>query len=180
MILFADITQIDSMGILCEAGERALERAQAAQRAGAYAQTAAYLRATITCARQMHQRAKDHPNFWRHAVMLLNEVIDISWQCEDQLFTQGKATSARFITILVQASGLRMVIADAVAEAQIEDAPEELAQASMKQADEMSAATGRTFSASSFYAKPAKADAPAPQPLHPTPQPRPAATAAGG
>lgn len=178
MILFADINALDSITILCEAGERALQRAQEAQRKGGYTQTAAYLRATITCARQMHQRAKDHPNFWRNAVMLLDEVIAISWACEDQLFEQGKAGSARFITILVQASGLRMVIADAVAAAQLEDDPEELAKAAIEQAAKMSAATGSTYTADMFYNVPAQKETPAPLPLHPAASP--ATTSATG
>jgi hypothetical protein len=182
MILFADIDELDSITILCEAGEKALQRAQDARRAGRFMQTAAYLRATITCARQMHQHAKEHPNFWRHAVMLLDEVTSLAWECEDHLFAQGQAGAARFVTLLVQAAGLRMTIADAISQAQIADDPDELAAAAVKCAEHYSAEWGHPVSAASFYTKARRADAspPATPPLPlPTMSHTPPAIASG-
>lgn len=93
-------------------GDLALQRHLTAQQQHPRRSTAPYLRAALTCARELARHAKRHPAMRDAAVDLTQTVIVAATKAEAACFAAG-GNSAPYLAILIAAEGLRLTLADA-------------------------------------------------------------------
>lgn len=103
-------------------GSLALQRHDQARQQQPKRAAAAYLRAALTCARELARQRKRHPELRTAAIDLTERVITAATTAEAEFFANG-GNSTPYLAVLIAAEGLLLRLLDQPEAAPVENMP---------------------------------------------------------